>query len=286
MDPNLDATNGGEIAVALGAGGARGLAHVLVVEAFDELGVKPAAIAGASMGAVVGAAWAAGVPGRDMRLHATNLVRNRADLIARVLRARVGRFMDVFSGGLGNPVLLDGERILDLFWPKAVPDRFSEFRIPFRAVATDFFGRGEYLFDAGPLAPAVAASMAIPGLFRPVEIEGRVYVDGGVTDPLPYRCLMGKSHYVLACDVTGGPVLAERTSPAPFEAMFGAAQIMQGSIIGQMLKTSRPHALLRPDVDRFRVLDFFAAQQIFAAAEPMKDEIKRAVERAMKSAVA
>jgi hypothetical protein len=60
MDPNLDATNGGEIAVALGAGGARGLAHVLVVEAFDELGVKPAAIAGASMGAVVGAAWAAG----------------------------------------------------------------------------------------------------------------------------------------------------------------------------------------------------------------------------------
>ena len=184
MDPNLDATNGGEIAVALGASGARGLAHVLVVEAFDELGV---------MGAVVGAAWAAGVSGRDMRLHATNLVRNRADLIARVLRARVGRFMDVFSGGLGNPVLLDGERILDLFWPKAVPDRFSELRIPFRAVATDFFGRGEYLFDAGPLAPAVAASMAIPGLFRPVEIEGRVYVDGGVTDPLPYRCLMGKA---------------------------------------------------------------------------------------------
>mgnify|MGYP002629798376 CR=1 FL=1 len=281
MDRSVEATKKGGIAVALGAGGARGLAHILVVEAFDDLGVRPAAISGASMGAVVGAAWAAGISGRDMRTHAQSLVRNRADLMARVLRARVGRFKDIFSGGLGNPVLLDGERILDLFWPKAVPDRFSQLQLPFRAVATDFFGRGEYLFDDGPLAPAVAASMAIPGLFRPVEIEGRVYVDGGVTDPLPYRCLMANGAYVLACDVTGGPVLAERPTPSPFEAMFGAAQIMQGSITAQMLKGSRPNALLRPDVDRFRVLDFFAAQQIFAAAEPMKDEVKRAIERAM-----
>ena len=97
---------------------------------------------------------------------------------------------------------------------------------------------------------------------------------------------MGNGFYVLACDVTGVPVLAERTTPSPFEAMFGAAQIMQGAITAQMLKGSRPQTLLRPDVDRFRVLDFFAAQQIFTAAEPMKDEVKRAVEQAMKSALA
>ncbi len=270
----------GRIAVALGAGGARGLGHILVVEAMDDMGLRPAAISGASMGAVVGAAWAAGVAGREMRAHVQSLVRNRADLMARVLRARVGRFTDIFSG-LGNPVLLDGERILDLFWPKAVPDRFEQLQTPFHAVATDFFGRESRVFDVGPLAPAVAASMAIPGLFRAVEIEGKVYVDGGVTDPLPYSCLLGNSAFVIACDVTGGPVMAERASPSPFEAMFGAAQIMQGAITAQMLKASQPHALLRPDLDRFRVLDFFAAQQIFAAAEPIKDEIKRAVERAM-----
>lgn len=246
----------------------------------DDLGLKPAAIAGASMGAVVGAAWAAGLSGRDMRTHVQSLVRNRADLMARVLRARVGRFTDIFSG-LGNPVLLDGERILDLFWPKAVPDRFEQLQMPFYAVATDFFGRESRIFQDGPLAPAVAASMAIPGLFRAVEVEGKVYVDGGVTDPLPYRCLLENGAFVIACNVTGGPVMAERTSPSPFEAMFGAAQIMQGAITAQMLKASQPHALLRPDVDRFRVLDFFAAQQIFAAAEPIKDEIKRAVEEAM-----
>lgn len=269
------------VAIALGAGGARGLAHVLVVEAMDDLGLKPAAIAGASMGAVVGAAWAAGISGRDMRIHVQSLVRNRADLIARVLRARVGRFADIFSGGLGNPALLDGERILDLFWPKAVPDRFEQLQLPFYAVATDFFGRQTSIFEAGPLAPAVAASMAIPGLFRTMEIEGKVYVDGGVADPLPYRCLLGKYGYVIACDVTGGPIMAERASPSPFEAMFGAAQIMQGAITAQMLKASQPDILLRPEVDRFRVLDFFAAAQIFAAAEPIKDEIKRALEQAV-----
>ena len=270
----------GRIAVALGAGGARGLGHILVVEAMDDMGLRPAAISGASMGAVVGAAWAAGVAGREMRAHVQSLVRNRADLMARVLRARVGRFTDIFSG-LGNPVLLDGERILDLFWPKAVPDRFEQLQTPFHAVATDFFGRESRVFDVGPLAPAVAASMAIPGLFRAVEIEGKVYVDGGVTDPLPYRCLLGNGAYVVACDVTGGPIMADRTSPSPFEAMFGAAQIMQGAITAQMLKANQPHALLRPDLDRFRVLDFFSAAQIFAAAEPIKDEIKRAVERAI-----
>ena len=136
----------GRIAVALGAGGARGLGHILVVEAMDDLGLRPAAISGASMGAVVGAAWAAGVPGREMRAHVQSLVRNRADLMARVLRARVGRFTDIFSG-LGNPVLLDGERILDLFWPKAVPDRFEQLQTPFHAVATDFFGRENRIFD-------------------------------------------------------------------------------------------------------------------------------------------
>lgn len=275
-----DTTTYCRVAVALGAGGSRGLGHILVVEAIDDLGLRPVAIAGASMGAVVGAAWAAGVSGREMRAHVQSLVRNRADLMARVLRARVGRFTDIFSG-LGHPVLLDGERILDLFWPKAVPDRFEQLQTPFHAVATDFFGRENRIFQAGPLAPAVAASMAIPGLFRAVEIEGKVYVDGSVTDPLPYRCLLGNGAYVIACDVTGGPVMADRTTPSPFEAMFGAAQIMQGAITAQMLKASQPNALLRPDLDRFRVLDFFAAAQIFAAAEPIKDEIKRAVERAI-----
>ena len=89
-------------AVALGAGGARGLAHIVVIEALDELGLRPAAIAGSSMGALVGAAWAAGMRGRDIRQHALAMLRNRARTLARVMRARVGRLSDLFGGQLGN----------------------------------------------------------------------------------------------------------------------------------------------------------------------------------------
>lgn len=267
------------VCVALGGGGARGLAHILVAEALEEAGVRPKAITGASMGAVVGAAWAAGIPAKDMRQHLLKLLASRADVMSRVLMCRVGRLSDLFAGQFQNPILLDGERILDLFWPKAVPDRFEDLAVPFTAVATDFFGRRARRFSSGALAPAVAASMAIPGLIKPIEIDGMVLVDGGVTDPLPYRSLVGHGDFIIACDVTGGPAPQAKAAPSAFEAMLGAAQIMQGAITAEMLRAARPDLLLRPAVDRYRVLDFFRAADILAAAEPIKDEIKRELER-------
>ena len=109
------------IAVALGAGGARGIAHIAVLEALDELGLEVVALAGTSMGAIIGAAYAAGLTGADLRAHVTHTLRNRAEVLSRVLKARVGKFT---LAGLGaNPMLVDGEACLDLFWPRAVPGR-------------------------------------------------------------------------------------------------------------------------------------------------------------------
>src|SRR5690242_15361290 len=78
------------IAIALGGGGARGLAHIPVLEAFDELGLKPTAIAGTSMGAIVGAAYAAGLPARDLHRHTLERLRDRAQVMAKLLQARCG----------------------------------------------------------------------------------------------------------------------------------------------------------------------------------------------------
>lgn len=271
------------LAVALGGGGARGIAHIAVIEALDELGVTPGAIAGTSMGAIIGAAWAAGMRGQDIRAHCLALTRDRAQLMARILRARVGRFVDVFSGEFGNPMLLDAERLLDLVWPKNVPDRFDELKIPFTAVATDFYGRCTVTFDQGPLAPAVAASMAIPGLLKGVEIGGRTLFDGGITEPLPHRHLMrpdenGNRSFVIACDVTGGPVDRSGRAPGPFAALLGASQILQGTLSQEMLNATPPDLVLRPAVDQFRLLDFGRVAQILAATEPVKDEIKAAID--------
>lgn len=277
-------TSGAHISVALGGGGARGISHVLVIEALDELGVRPFEIAGTSIGAVIGAAWAAGMTGADIRAHILALTRNRTEFMGRMLKARAGRFTDILGGKFSNPMLLNAEKLLDVFWPLEIPDRFEQLGIPLSVVATDYYGRRECRFHEGPLAPAVAASMAIPGLIRPVLREGVVLYDGGIVNPLPFMHLMGKDTYVIACDVTGGPTQGKRATPQPFEALFGALQLMQSSITAQVLKTHRPDLLLHPKVDHFRLLDFFRSARILAAAEPMKDQVKRAVAKRLEKA--
>ena len=152
-----------EVAIALGGGGARGIAHVLALEALDELGVRPAAIAGTSMGAVIGAAYAAGLEARAIRGHVLRVLRNRSDVMGKLLKARVGRFADLVLRGRGNPVLLDPEIFLDLFWPPGVPEQFEGLAIKTFVVATNYSDRSEIVYRSGRLKPAVAGSMAIPG---------------------------------------------------------------------------------------------------------------------------
>ena len=84
-----------EIALVLGAGGARGLSHIAVLEALDELGLKPARIAGCSIGAIIGAAFAAGLSARELREHVLAMFRDRARVIARLLDCRVGKLADL-----------------------------------------------------------------------------------------------------------------------------------------------------------------------------------------------
>lgn len=272
-----------ELALVLGAGGARGLSHILVLEALDELGVRPMLIAGCSMGAIVGAAYAAGLSGRDLREHVAITFKDRARVIARLLDARIGKFTDLMRG-VGNPVLIDGERMLDLFWPDAVPDRFEELAIPFMALATDYHLHSEVALTSGPLTPAVAASLAIPGLVRPVVIGERVLVDGGAINPLPYDRLMAQGRIVMAVDTSAPATISDRRIPEPLEAMLGVSQILTRTIVQRMIDRQPPDILIRAGVDSIGGLDFFKAKAILEAAEPVKDEVKRRLAQALERA--
>ena len=271
------------VAIALGGGGARGIAHVVVLEALDEMGIRPTAIAGTSMGAIVAAAYAAGIEGKAIRSHILRVLRNRSDVMSKLLRARVGRFADLVLRGRGNPVLLDPEICLDLFWPEGVPGRFEDLVIKFIVVATNYLNRCEATYDKGLLRPAVAGSMAIPGLFRPVEFGDGILIDGGAVNPLPYDLLFGLADIVIAVDVTFGGRTATRPTRSSFGTMFGAAQIMQGAITAQKIKLRAPDILVRPRVEQFAVLDYFRANHILRAAESSKDELKANLERKMKA---
>jgi len=261
-------------AVALGVGGARALAQVAVLEALDEMAIRPAAIAGSSFGSLIGAAYAAGMSGKAIRRHVIKLAHDRGGIFARLAAARAAPLAQWLAAPLGNPVLIDAGRFCGAFLPADVPEDFAALKIPLHVIATDLNGRHEVVFTAGALKPAVAASMAIPGLIQPVEIEGRILVDGAAVNPLPFDCLRGRADVVLAVDCSGGP---NETAgmPNPWEALFTTLTIMGQAIVAEKLKHGGPDLVIRPNVGIFRLLDFFQASAILRAAEPVKAEVKR-----------
>ncbi|MEZ5787106.1 MAG: patatin-like phospholipase family protein [Xanthobacteraceae bacterium] len=264
-------------ALALGAGGARGLAHIAVLEAIDELGVTPTAIAGSSIGAVMAAPYAAGLSGRAIRRHVTSMVHNRAELLRRLLSARAAPWSRFLRAPLGqNPILLDGERLCAAFMPEEMPPGFAGLKIPLLVIASDLATREEIVFTEGPLHPAIAASMAIPGLVRPVEHAGRVLVDGAAVDPLPFTQLYGKADVVVAVDCSAGRIASAHV-PDPWDAVFATISLMGQSIVAEKLKSRVPDLLVRPPVAGFRMLEFQKASAIIRAGEHVKDEVKKEV---------
>ena len=262
------------VALALGGGGARGLAHIVVAEALDEMGIKPVAIAGTSIGAIIGAGYAAGMSGREMRRYAIHIAHNRTDVMRRMMRARAGKFSAIFGGGLGDATRLDAELLCEQFLPEALPQDFSELPIPLTVIASDLFLRREVAFSEGPLRRALAASISLPTIMRPVEVDGQVLVDGGATNPLPFEHLRGRADVIVAVEISGPISADQREVPNALECLYATVLVMTHSIINEKLRHGAPDLFLQPKVGSFRALGFLQASAILRAADPVKAEFK------------
>jgi len=261
------------VAVALGGGGARTLAQIPVLEALDEMGVRPVALAGTSFGAVIGAAYASGMSGRQLRRTAIAMAHDRALVYGRLLAARASGLANWLTSPLGNPLLLDAERFCDGLLPDAIPDDFASLQIPLTVVATDLYGRGEAVMSSGPLRSAIAATIAVPGLMRPVERDGRVLVDGAAVNPLPFDRLRGKADLIVAVDASIGPS-EPRGVPEPWEALFSTLQVMGHGLVARKMEEGPPDLVIQPIDGVFRLFDFFRASAIMRAADPVKAQVK------------
>src|SRR5262249_56159302 len=128
---------------------------------------------GSMMGGEMGGAWAAGRSGEEIGGLVIELARGRVQTVARLFGARAVPLSKMISAPFGNPMLLDAQKLCAAFIQAAVPDDFAQLGIPLIVPATDLYGRSEVAFATGPLKVAIAASLAVPGLGRPVEHEGR-----------------------------------------------------------------------------------------------------------------
>lgn len=173
-----------KIGIALGGGGARGLVHLGVLTALEEKGIIPGIVSGVSAGAIIGAFIASGKKPNEIM----GLIKD-------------SKFIDYAK--LGLPIT--GFFSLDNFERNIKKDlearKFSDLLLPFYVAVTNLYsGRVEYLKE-GPLIPAIQASCSIPVLFSPVEINGQLYVDGGLLDNLPYKPLINKCDKIIAINI-------------------------------------------------------------------------------------
>lgn len=264
------------IGLALGGGSARGLAHILMLEAFDELGVKPSVIAGTSMGAILGACYAAGLTAREIRSGVEALLASRAAFFRRLAGQMRGNVTTLWSAR--QPGVIDIVTLLEMLLPDALRGDFAGLKIPFVAVAADFYAMQQVVLDSGPIIPALGASAALPTITRPVRLGERLLIDGGYINPVPFDVIAPRADLVVAVDVTGAPQRrADGTTPRAVELISGATQILFRAVVAEKVQRVPPDVMVRPEVGSFGTLDYFRASDIFAAAEPAKHELKNAL---------
>lgn len=197
------------VALALGSGGARGYAHIGAIQVLEERGFEIVNVAGSSMGAIVGGLYAAG------KLDAYT------DWATSLSQLDVIRMLDV---SLSSPGVLRAEKMFDRVRELLGGSRIEDLPVPFTAVATDLLARKPVWFQEGPVEVAVRASFAIPGLFAPMMLNGRLLVDGGVMDPVPIAPITSaRADVTIAIDLggeRGGPYEGAPTRESAEERPF------------------------------------------------------------------
>ena len=275
-----------KIGLALGGGGAKGLAHIPILETLDEMGVRPHVIAGTSIGAIMGALYASGISGADIRKGVAKLLISKNDSLKEVLtRKELLRWFDFIDPDFGRGGLFKGERFLRYLFDLTQKTTFEELEIPLKIVATDYWTSEEVVLESGDLISAVKASMSLPGIFTPVERDGLILIDGGGVNPVPYGLLMEECDVVVAIDVLGKRMPGKHKMPWKFDAVISTFQIMQESIVSEKLARAKPDVYIKPEIDNVEILEFFKVDKIYEQTKPAQAQLRDELEKVLSSSL-
>lgn len=273
-----------KIGLALGSGAARGFAHVGILKAFHEAGVKPYAITGSSMGALIGGIYASGYSIKKIEEFIKNL--------------DFSVFKNFVDFKISKAGLVDGKKIEEFLESVIDIREMSKLETKFACVATDTLTGVEVIFDKGDLIKAIRASISFPGVFIPVYYEGMFLIDGGIKNPVPVDLLPKECDIKIAVDVgpfvvkdklikkylTQKPVSHKNNIydsfnklvkhifninnnekikyPSLLETLVQTIAIMQQSIYEYKIKNIENVIEIRPDLDKYKLIDFNKAAEI------------------------
>jgi NTE family protein len=271
--------------VALGGGGARGLAHILALEEIDRCGIKPAAISGTSIGAIIGAIYASGMSGGEIRKSFNKHSISKRDRLKDIYTKRKdilnwlrGVSPDVKRGGL-----LSADGFLKHLLGDIRAKTFEELEIPLQIVTTDFWTGQQVVFSSGELFPAIKASMAIPGVFSPVALEGHVLVDGGLVNNLPYDILPPSCEYTIAIDVAPVRKPGRQKLPGILDSVLGMFDMLIERSVARKLAILPPTIYIHTGATNIRLLDFNKHEEVFRQSAPAMNELRAELHRLMDS---
>lgn len=292
-----------KIGLALGAGAARGWAHIGIIEALEDMGIQVDVVSGCSIGAYVGAAYASG----------------KLDLL-KEWACTLGEWqiLTLLGVGLNKGGIASGQRVFDKLSEEFSFAEFSQMHKPFAVTATDMHTGREVIFKEGAIGNSIKASCAIPGLFSPVKYNDRWLIDGAVVNPVPINlCRQLGADFVIAVNLAADfrpefreefrsehqasqkktdEVLAESTSlirtwfspdknkdeesspPGIMSVMSSALDIMQARVTRSRLAGDPPDILIEPHLRNVGILEFNRAEELIqygkASVERLSEQIE------------
>ena len=267
-----------KIGLALGGGGARGFALLPILEVFDELDIKPHCIAGTSIGAILGALYAAGHSAKEIKELFHHLITPPHAGWKDILRSKdMLKILDLIDPhiSLKPQGLLKGEKLLSYLYNQMRVETFEELNIPLKVVATDFWRKEEVVFDSGPLLKAVRSSMALPYIFAPVQDGHRVLVDGGLTNNVPFDLLDRDCDLKIAVDITGSSTIPPTKIPSPRDAIMHTYQVMMDATTREKLAHHPVDIYVRPPLQDIEIMDFHKPWEIYEQGLQSKAEFKQ-----------
>lgn len=270
-----------KIGLALGGGGAKGLAHILAIQKLDDLGLSVSSLSGSSIGAVIAVLYASGLSGKEIEaIYHSLFVHNGnfwQELFAK--QDRGIKWYDLLTPGFNSSSgMFHIDEFLDFVIKKVGVNTIEQLKVPVKIVAADFWQRKAVVFSRGDLKQALKASVSLPGIFSPVQIGEKILVDGGAVNPVPFDLLDSDCDITIAINVLGEKQPKEgELMPSLFEALFNTYQIMEETIVQEKLKQHRPSIYLKPDIQDVRVLDFYKFEEISQQSQIMLEQLEAAL---------
>jgi len=255
------------VGLALGAGAARGFAHVGVIKALEAQGIRPDLVVGSSAGSVIAALLASGATGNDLNRLALNLD-----------EATIADWGLPFAGRFGG--LIKGDALQNMVNREVQNKTIEQMRIPLGIVATDLQSGKGVLFRSGNTGQAVRASCSVPGVFQPTVIGNKEYVDGGLVAPVPvsYARQMGAT-IVIAVNISSEP--AHQDASGTFGILQHTIAIMQSSINQFELKSA--DIVITPQLKQMSSGDFRSRNAAILAGESAAQEQMALIKEKLKS---